>query len=123
MEREKFIKNLANSTPMTQKEKEQTVDSAIDLASHKTFRGETNLIIVTEELAELQQCITKYIRGEGDKIHIIEEMADVLIGIEVIKDIMDIDQQIIEKAIRVKLDRFIDKTNQKKDKEINPYQE
>lgn len=121
MDREKFIEKLETSTSMDAQEKEDTVDLEINLASHKSFRGETNLIIVTEELAELQQCVTKFIRGKGDKINTIEEMADVLIGMEVIKNIMQIDQEDVEKAIRVKLDRFIE--NAKKQEEINPYQE
>ena len=39
--------------------------------------GQRNLIIVMEELAELSQAVAKELRMKGDKINLLEEMADV----------------------------------------------
>ena len=40
-----------------------------------------NLIIVREELSELSKEISKELRGQGDKYNILEELADVPLGI------------------------------------------
>lgn len=67
--------------------------------------GTMNLIIVMEELAELQQEISKTIRGKGDRTHLMEEMADVYLGIKYLQEIFDIDDRAIARASNVKLDR------------------
>lgn len=68
--------------------------------------GTRNLVIVNEELAELQQQISKFLRGKEDHIGLVEEIADVLMGIEYLKLICDITDEEINKACNVKLDRL-----------------
>ena len=77
--------------------------------------GKIKLIITTEELAELIQAVTKFIRGFDNRtdvaftdVHtgITEEIADVLICIEYLKEICVISDTEINKAIDIKLDRL-----------------
>jgi transcriptional regulator with XRE-family HTH domain len=63
------------------------------------------LIICMEELAELQKEISKYSRGRSNKESIIEEIADVIISIDKIKDIIEIDNAEIKKVLKEKLAR------------------
>lgn len=60
--------------------------------------GLTNLCIAVEEMAELQQTITKMVRGKGDKAFVTEELADVYLGMRFINKVynvnIDIDKHI-----------------------------
>lgn len=106
MKREEFKEKLEKTKPLSKKEEKELVDFCINNTDYHNFKGDTNLIIATEELAELQQCITKHLRGKGDKLNTTEEVADVLIGIEFIKTIMNLDEEEIKKAKAVKLNRI-----------------
>lgn len=71
--------------------------------------GETEtLVICMEELAELQQAISKYVRY-GDlqevKENITEELADVTICMAMIRDIAGIKFRYVDKKIHEKMDR------------------
>lgn len=68
--------------------------------------GTRNIVIVMEELAELQQQLSKFLRGKGDHIGLVEECADVIIGLDYVKHICNITDEEINKAINVKIDRF-----------------
>lgn len=61
--------------------------------------------VVMEELAELQQQISKQIRGCDDTIGLLEEMADVYICLYFLGSIFGISREDLEKAIDVKLER------------------
>lgn len=70
-----------------------------------------NLMIAMEELGELTQAISKYIRSdkehnENARYKVIEEYADVYIMLHYIEKICDIDFKDVAKAINVKLDRL-----------------
>ena len=69
-------------------------------------RGHRNLIIVMEELSELSKEVSKVLRDKGDRVGIVEEVADVICSIEYIKNILNISNSEINKAINVKLDRL-----------------
>lgn len=43
------------------------------------------LVVCMEELSELTQAISKEIRGKDDRNNLVEEMADVLICLEILK--------------------------------------
>ena len=64
------------------------------------------IIIAMEELSELQKEISKELRGKGDKVNVLEELADVQIVIYYVKKILGISNEDIEKAISVKIDRL-----------------
>lgn len=58
-----------------------------------------------EECAELQVELSKQIHGQGDFMHLLEEMADVYISLWLIQDVFNIDLDDLAKAIDVKLKR------------------
>ena len=69
-------------------------------------RGHRNLIIVMEELSELTKEISKELRGKGDKTNILEELADVQLGIYYVQEICGITDSDLAKAINVKIERL-----------------
>lgn len=69
------------------------------------FGEEHQLILVTEECAELIKEVTKYLRGEDNKNNIIEEAADVLIMIKYLQLILDISDDDLNKMIEFKINR------------------
>lgn len=68
-------------------------------------KGHRNLIIVMEELAELTKEISKELRGKGDYINILEELADVQLGIYYVQEICDIGTDKLHKAMKIKMSR------------------
>lgn len=72
-------------------------------------RGHRNLIIAAEELSELGQQTCKLLRGTGDKTALIEELADVYLAGLYIKEIGNISDEELNKAINVKTQRVRDK--------------
>ena len=58
--------------------------------------GKIKLTVLTEELAELIQEVTKIIRGKYKGVGLLEELADVLISIEYLKEICDISEDEIK---------------------------
>ena len=63
----------------------------------------TKCTIVMEELAELQQQISKKIRGYHNELGLLEELADVYICLGYLESIFNIDKEELQKAIDVKL--------------------
>lgn len=68
--------------------------------------GHHNLIICMEELSELQKEISKTLRGKTDIYALLEEIADVEIGLEYIKMLFGFDDSVVNKAINVKINRL-----------------
>lgn len=69
----------------------------------RTWRGHATKTM--EECAELQCALSKHIVGDGDRINLIEEIADVYISLWLTVAIFDISNEDVEKAIDVKLKR------------------
>ena len=109
MEKKDFKEKYKKVKKYSKEEEMDLIIKSINTAESVRFRGERNLLICTEELAELQQCLIKYIRNKGDRINTIEEIADVCLGIEYIKEILNISDDEIDKAKAVKLDRLKEK--------------
>ena len=63
------------------------------------------LTIAMEECAELVQAISKAKRGQLDKANLSEEIADVLICIDWVKDIFDVTDKDIETWLDIKKHR------------------
>lgn len=98
MQREKFVDGLCSGVKFTDAERNEIVKKAVE------HRGiETTGIICMEEMAELQQQISKYLRGCGDEISLLEEMADAYICLKYLEIIFGIHPDQILKAIDVKL--------------------
>lgn len=66
---------------------------------------ETQSIVCMEECAELTQAISKELRGKHDPEHLMEEMADVIICIEILKEIHHFSEQDINEWIQKKQQR------------------
>ena len=62
-------------------------------------------VICMEELAELQQQVSKDIRGQLDRDHLIEEFGDVVICLEWLKIIHNISDEEINQWIKRKMIR------------------
>lgn len=110
MKREDFIKNLETASPkIDERHHLEVLQRSIDTqaaANPQNPAGHMNLIIVMEELSELQKEISKGLRGKEDIDAILEEVADVSIGLDYIKMIYGIDDEMIRKAINVKMNRM-----------------
>lgn len=69
------------------------------------------MVIAMEELAELQQAISKGIRGKLDKDNLTEEIADVYIVLDWIKSYFSIDGEELAKWFKHKENRIVDRLN------------
>lgn len=68
--------------------------------------------VCMEECAELIQAISKEKRGKSDKSHLAEEMADVIICIEMLKEIYSISDDMMSEWIQIKEARIIERIKQ-----------
>ena len=75
--------------------------------SNEQLGEKTKLVICMEEAAELSQAISKYYRNKPDRLNLIEEIGDMIICIESLKQICNITEEEIIKAINVKIDRGV----------------
>lgn len=90
--------------------KKEIVNNMIDASAEiEQIRGLRNLIIAMEELSELQQAISKILRDKGDKLNVIEELVDVEVVMETVKNTMGITEQELDKVRYIKLKRLEDK--------------
>lgn len=97
MNRNRFIQGLKGDIQFSEKERWRIIRRSLQKHSWKT-----KCTVAMEEFAELQQQISKQIRGYDDRIGLLEEMADAYICLESIFDIKPDD---LQKAIDVKLER------------------
>ena len=108
MDKETFIEQFNKADSSINKEwlldtLNRSVDSNL---SDGNPRGHRNLIIAMEELSELSKEISKELRGKGDKTNILEELADVQIGLYYVQEICKINDGDLHKAINVKMKRL-----------------
>lgn len=108
MDRERFIERFYEESPIINNgEVERTLTKSIESLSHDGYpRGHRNLIIATEELAELTQEITKHLRGKGDYYNILQELADVRIVLWYVQEVCGINEEELNKAVNVKIHRL-----------------
>ena len=75
-------------------------------ASINCCSKEVKCMVIMEELAELQQVVSKFARGElKDMDMLLEEMADVMISIDMLERLNGIDDNDLLRALAVKLYR------------------
>lgn len=108
MDREKFISQLGNEDENINMNwvldvLNKSVDSNL---SDGNPRGHRNLIIVMEELSELSKEVSKELRGKGDQYNILEELADVQLGIYYVQEICGINNEDLHKAMNIKTKRL-----------------
>ena len=75
----------------------------LDEREKDPFSGFYNIIIVIEELSELTKELTKALRDKGSVVGIVEELADVSLGIDYIKEVFDITDKELEYARSIKI--------------------
>lgn len=71
MNRSRFIQGLKGDIQLSEKERRRIIRKSLQKYSWKT-----KCTVAMEEFAELQQQVSKQIRGYGDRIGLLEEMAD-----------------------------------------------
>ena len=80
--KETEVINALNGRLVTVEEIKEKEAKAIGIAEEYLGKEKNTLMIIAyEEIAELQQALTKHIRGKTNRINIIEECADVMLGI------------------------------------------
>lgn len=87
------------------------IDKQIIADSIEHYGKKTQSIVCMEECAELIQAISKEMRGKSDMMHLAEEIADVLICIEILKQIYGITDELIIDWIKAKQTRMVDRMN------------
>lgn len=73
------------------------------------YGKDTQSIVCMEECSELIQCISKELRGKSDIAHLAEEMADVLICVEILKQIYNISDEELNNWIKYKQERILNR--------------
>ena len=82
------------------------VDKRIISDSINYYGANIQTTVCMEELAELIQAISKEKRGKSDKNHLAEEMADVLICIEILKQVYSVTDAELQEWIDKKQGRI-----------------
>lgn len=83
------------------------VNSYVVQRSIEHYGKDVQSTVCMEECAELIQAISKEKRGNSDKDHLVEEMADVIICIEMLKQIYNITEDEIYSWVITKQERII----------------
>ena len=83
------------------------VDKSIVPKSIKHYGEGMQSVVCMEELSELSQAISKEIRGIGDRSNLVEEMADVIICLEILKQIFAVTNVEIEEWVKFKQGRTL----------------
>lgn len=83
-----------------------TVNGNITEKAIQHYGKDMQSIVCMEECAELQQAISKELRGKSNKDNLAEEIADVLICIYMLKEMYGISDYIIQNWINVKQKRM-----------------
>ena len=111
MNRDDFVNQMdnilaGNVEPIIYEEQINVIRDSIkklDEREKDPFSGFYNIIIVIEELSELTKELTKALRDKGSVVGIVEELADVSLGIDYIKEIFDITDKELEYARSIKI--------------------
>lgn len=82
-----------------------TVDSEKVATALKKYGEYLQLVVCMEEMAELQQAISKHIRNKADKANELEEIADVYICLETLRQALDFTAEEINAEIEKKQER------------------
>lgn len=83
------------------------MDTDLIKATIEHYGKNIQSVVCMEECCELAQAISKEMRGKPDKQHLTEEMADVLICIEMLKQMYGISDDDIERWVAIKQYRTV----------------
>lgn len=107
MNENEYLKKVENETSkFDMNELDATIYNSLTEETDDKFKGFDNCIVVMEECSELQQAISKALRGKKNyRTNLIEEIGDVLYGVRYLQKIFDISDEDILKSINVKIKR------------------
>jgi hypothetical protein len=94
MNRNRFIQAMNSNIGLSDKARRRIIRRSV-----KREPWRTKCTIAMEEFAELQQQISKQIRGYDDRIGLLEEMADAYIYLELLKSILTSARKICKKQL------------------------
>lgn len=101
MQRDAFVRGMNDpDLKFSKNERDEIMGHMLD---DRTWRAHATKTM--EECAELQVELSKHICDKGDRMHLLEEMADVYISLCLMQAVLDISADEINKAIDVKLKR------------------
>lgn len=100
MNKDIFRSQLESGLCLSEEERRLIISESV-----KRQNRDIKCAVIMEELAELTQQVSKQLRNTGDSYDLVEEMADVYICLEFLKLIFDVDPDMLQKAIDVKLKR------------------
>lgn len=100
MNKNRFIQGMKSDIKLSDEERKRIIIKSVDRTPWKL-----KCTIAMEEFAELQQQVSKMIRGIGSRTCLLEEMADAYICLKNLEYMFDIHSDEMQKAIDVKLDR------------------
>ncbi len=106
MKPDKFEKEYKSQSSMIRSDIYQIIeDSLAELPRNKA--GTLNLVIASEELNEASKEICKWLRRgqKGNRLHLIEELADAWLSIQYVMRVANISDAELNKAINTKLER------------------
>lgn len=83
------------------------IDSNVVKNSIKHYGSDLQTVVCMEECAELIQAVSKMKRGKDNRNNLIEEMADVMICMEILKQVYGISDSEIQNYVCNKQDRCV----------------
>lgn len=83
------------------------IDSNVVQNSIKHYGSDLQTVVCMEECAELIQAVSKMKRGKDNRNNLIEEMADVMICMEILKQVYGISDSEIQNYVCNKQDRCV----------------
>lgn len=98
MNRCRFIQGLKSDVQLSEKERRRIIRNSI-----KKYPWKLKCTVAMEGFAELQQQVSKQIRGYSDKLGLLEEIADAYICLSFLESIFNVKPEDLQKAIDVKL--------------------
>ena len=85
------------------------IDSNVVKKSIEYYGADLQTVVCMEECAELIQAISKMKRGKDNRDNLIEEVADVMICIEILKQVYGISDNEIQNYVCQKQNRSIER--------------
>lgn len=85
------------------------IDSNVVKKSIEHYGADLQTVVCMEECAELIQAISKMKRGKDNRNNLIEEVADVMICIEILKQVYGISDNEIQNYVCQKQNRSIER--------------
>ena len=94
------------------------IDSNVVKKSIEHYGADLQTVVCMEECSELIQAISKMKRGKDNRDNLIEEMADVMICIEILKQVYGISDNEIQNYVCQKQNRSIERMKSDESQEV-----